>query len=785
MGIAFVALGAGGLMVGGLIGFAANYLLERIKQSPSVPFLPKGKHNPFGYVIWDINEKKAQVINLHTLLHIITPIRSLEQLASYFSGADQSHFLQACQDCIVKQHNFSMTLQTSIQDQNRFVDCYAHLDFTDIGKPHQITFYFWEVTPIIVQDQELQRHHTTLQQQAEHYLMLANAAPFPMWQRNENLDITFCNSSYCQAVDYHIGGTSEEKQAIPELCRTGRHLGQKALANKKTTSENHHVIIEGERRLFSIMEVPSSDFSSLNGYAIDITAQEVLTNDINSHIKAQSDFFESMTSAVALFSSDTRIQFYNHAFFALWGLDEQWLATHPTYSEFLSKLRDERKLPEQANFLIFKESQLKLFGELTSPHNEFYYLPNGNTLRVVAIPYAMGGLIFTYEDLTERLALERSYNTLIEVQRTSLDHLQEGVSVFGSDGKLKLFNPVYTKLWNHDPEWLLTQPHVSELVERSKDLYVYNTDWNSFKEHVISFINLSQPREEIIERRDGKVIRRSASPLPDGGSMFSYVDITDSSLLERSLRERNEALEEADKVKAEFLANISYELRTPLTTIIGFSDMLLQGIHGSMAAKQHEYVEDIRFSSHYLLTLIDDILDLTSSDAGHLKLDMTHFDFYHTMQTVEPMFKDLTQRHHLTFHFDCPADIGFIEGDEGRITQVLVKLLHNAVFYNQLGGQVSLGAKTTHDHWIEFWVEDGGIGIAQDDIPHLFDRFFRSSHAKVSGVKGTGLGLSVAKNIIDMHGGTITITSTLGQGTSVTCRLPRQHQQREPIKHDA
>jgi signal transduction histidine kinase len=380
--------------------------------------------------------------------------------------------------------------------------------------------------------------------------------------------------------------------------------------------------------------------------------------------------------------------------------------------------------------------------------------------------------------VSNRLALERSYNTLIAVQRETLDHLHEGIAVYGEDGRLKLSNPVYLSLWNIDKTLAAQEPHIGEILEQCKPLYMFD-DWDAYKSTLLAQAHNREHGSYRMERRDGKVIDWSAVPLPDGATLMSFIDVTDSTLVERSLRERNEALQEADRLKTEFLANVSYELRSPLTSISGFSEMLRQEYFGSLSGKQKEYVEGIHQSSQHLMELINDILDLASVEAGYMRLEVGKFDIHAMMKTVFSLIQERAREYNLMVKFDCPARMGKMTGDETRIKQILFNLLSNAIKYSEGGDIITLGAKEADADKILFWVEDEGQGIAAEEQQAVFGKFYRGKNQSLRGKtgqrSGTGLGLSIVRSFIDLHGGQVELHSETGKGARFECYIQRDN----------
>lgn len=631
--------------------------------------------------------------------------------------------------------------------------------------------------------QRLQAENEKLKRDIRHYSTIINMAPYPIWQRNAEGRLQFYNLSYSAAVEDLT--EKEDSGETPELDKKARQQGLQALQSGKSVSDRRHVVIGGERRLYDVMEFPVPEEKISVGFAIDMSEVEELKEDLAHHVSAQDDLLESSASAMAIYGPDMKLKSFNYAFASLWKLDEIWLDSQPTYAEVLEALREKRKLPEQANFQQFKQQQIKLFTGLLETHEEFFYLPDGKALRVIAIPHALGGILFAYEDVTDRLALERSYNTLIAVQRETLDNLHEGVAVFAEDGRLKLSNPGYLALWNIDDEVAITEPHIRDIVDRCRGLFVYD-DWEKFKSGHISHIQSRDFVSQILERTDGKVIDWRKVPLPDGATLITYLDITDSTVVERSLRERNEALQAADRLKTEFLANVSYELRSPLTSISGFSEMLKQEYFGPLSEKQREYVDGIHQSSQHLMRLINDILDLASIEAGYMRLEVTKFDVYAMMKSVLSLIQERAKEYGLKIAFECPSKIGKMTGDETRLKQSLFNLLSNAIKYSESGQTITFGAREEQEGSMLFWVQDEGKGIAPEEQEAVFGKFYKgrnqeSQRSDSAQRGGTGLGLSIVKSFIELHGGQVSLVSEPGKGACFECRLQRHNPELQPM----
>jgi signal transduction histidine kinase len=597
-----------------------------------------------------------------------------------------------------------------------------------------------------------------------------DALPGPVWRRGGDLAIIDCNRAYEAAVDAPGAIVLAEGRELAAgiIGQGGRALAARARSSGEAQSEVCHIVIAGSRRLVEITEVPVAGNAELVGWARDLTDLEGARAELARHIVAHAKVLENFAVAIAIYGPDTRLTFFNTAFAKLWPLEEDFLASQPAQDELLERLRERRRLPEQADFRAYKRQQRAMFTSLIDPQEEFLHLPDERTLRVVVSPHPFGGLIFAYEDVTDRLALERSYNTLIEVQRETLDNLYEAVAVFGSDGRLKLWNPAYGQIWRLAPEDLAGEPHVAEIIEKTRYFFDAGGDWPAVKRDIISRITTYGAARTRLERQDGSVLQAVTVPLPDGSMLLSYSDVTDSTRVEEALRERTEALETAGRLKSEFIANVSYELRTPLNAIIGFSEILVNQYFGTLNTRQLDYSRGILESSNRLLSLINDILDLATVEAGYMQLESQAVDVHALMSGVLTFTRERARNQGLRLLFDCPTDVGTIHVDERRVKQALFNLVSNALKFTPAGGTVTLSARREAEE-VALVVADTGIGVAHEAQARIFEKFERGNpQARQS---GPGLGLSLVKSFIELHGGRVALDSRPGVGTTVTCYL--------------
>ncbi|MBI5164650.1 MAG: PAS-domain containing protein [Magnetospirillum sp.] len=605
---------------------------------------------------------------------------------------------------------------------------------------------------------------------------LIDALPMPLWLRDDDLSLLAVNRAYGRAVDAE--GPEAAVDAQVELASEGqvreaRALAARARAAGEPRSEAFHLVLSGQRRLTLLTEVPFAvgDKRVTAGFALDHTRIEELEGQLRHHVAAHGEVLERLATAIAIFGTDTRLAFFNTAFQRLWRLDPEWLAGQPTYAGVLDALRERRLLPETADFRATKEEELKRFISLIEPVETLLHLPDGRTLRRLISPHPHGGLIFTYEDVTDSLALERSFNTMMAVQRETLDHLHEGLAVFGGDGRLKLFNPAFCRMWSLAADDLGGGPHVSEVLDRFKPFFAGRpkraSAWGPVRERLLALFADHASAEVRLERQDGAILDVASVPLPDGALMLSWLDVTDSARVERALRERNEALAAADLLKSEFIANVSAEVAKPLTTVIGFSEMLEAEYFGKLNRRQHDYVRGVTEAGQALQSLVADILDLAAIEAGQMTLELDAVDVHPLLADVLSLVRERVREKKLALDFDCPLDIGWIVADRRRLKQVLFGLVGNAVKFTPAGGAITVSA-ASGDGELAVTVADNGPGFADPAQARLFDSFSHGPEPEA----GAGLGLALVKRFVELHGGWVELKSAPGAGTAVTVRLP-------------
>jgi signal transduction histidine kinase len=242
------------------------------------------------------------------------------------------------------------------------------------------------------------------------------------------------------------------------------------------------------------------------------------------------------------------------------------------------------------------------------------------------------------------------------------------------------------------------------------------------------------------------------------------------------IQEKSRQLEIADKHKSEFLANMSHELRTPLNAIIGFSEVLSERYFGELNEKQAEYAADIHSSGKHLLSLINDILDLSKIEAGRMELDLSEFDMKEALENAMTLVRERAQRNGISLKLEIASDLGILRADERKVKQIMLNLLSNAVKFTPEGGSVSVCA-TRESGAVEIAVTDTGVGIAAADLEAVFEEFRQVGNDYTKKAEGTGLGLPLARRFAELHGGSIRLASLPGKGSTFTLSIPLDHGQ--------
>lgn len=612
---------------------------------------------------------------------------------------------------------------------------------------------------------ELQVERERLVSSISTFQDLLDSIEQPVWRRNSDGALTWVNHAYAQSVDART-----PEQAVTEQRELLNTVTRQKIRVSATPESPYHdrisTVVSGNRTFFDVVDLKTPGGSA--GMAIDTTEAETVREELKRTLKSHAETLDHLATPVAIFDGQQRLQFYNQAFVSLWGLDLVLLESKPANSELFDRLRSDGKLPEQLSWKSWKETALSVYRSLDTK-TDLWHLPNGQTLRVIATAHPQGGATWVFENLTEQVDLQMRYNTLVKVQGETIDHLAEGVAVFGADGRMRLSNPAFRALWAITADEAEAGKHIRSIEEVCAQSYDKPDGWRAFSQFITSFDDERLSKQGTLELLSGLVLDYAIIPLPDSQTMLTFVNMTDSVRAERALKEKNEALRKADELKNDFVQHVSYELRSPLTNIIGFTDLLKTPGIGDLSERQAEYLDHISTSSSVLLTIVNDILDLATVDAGIMHLNYTENDLTELLDDVSVQITDRLQESGVSLEIVAPAHLGAIVADHQRLKQILIKLLTNAANFAPEGSAITLTCQRSEGDFV-FSVADRGPGIPKDMLETVFDRF--STHGNGGRRTGAGLGLSIVESFVSLHSGNVTIDSRPGEGTVVSCRIP-------------
>lgn len=362
---------------------------------------------------------------------------------------------------------------------------------------------------------------------------MADNLPLAVWLRDNDLNLVYCNKKYIEWVGCKSKEEVLQKQA--EICDTKgenitKKLAEKSFKNHKACSAKSSIVVNGDRIAVKTFENPfyvgqdlSKPYSA--GCIIDINELDELQRTQKQHQEAQLMILGKLGTAFAVFNQSMNLDFCNDAFTTLWNLDKNWLISKQNYASFLDETRENRLLPEVPDYKSFKKEELKIFTTLIEPISDLLHLPDGRTLRRTRAPYLLGGVIFAYEDISDRLAITSNYNQLVTVQTEMLNNLNDAVLVFGPSGRLRFFNDAYLALWNADKNFLIAEPSFSELLDSQKDFFEDIENWEILKKDIGNNILNVTAKTLTLKRGKKEKLQINVAHLSDEALMIVYKKI--------------------------------------------------------------------------------------------------------------------------------------------------------------------------------------------------------------------------------------------------------------------
>ncbi len=600
---------------------------------------------------------------------------------------------------------------------------------------------------------------------------LIEAAPMPMWFRGPDLRLRLVNSAYVEAVG--ATGAAAVVEGQIELVETAEGLTAAQVADqaRMKNAPVERVVsatVGRQRRTLRVSDLPLGE-EGVAGYAIDIEDMEEQARAFRAFREAQRSMLDHLSVGVAQFDGKRSLTFANLPFQRVFALPAAVMTDPPDFDRWLDQARDAHRVPEVRDFPEWRR-ELSGWFSAGEPKEDDWLLADGTHLRIVAQPMPDGGLVLVAEDRTEQLALSATRDTLLRTRTATFDSLFESLAVFAPDGRLQLWNRRFLADWGLDGEVLDTHPHIEVVLEQIAGKLSRPNQAKAIGDVVRAATLDRDQRGGRVALADGRTLEFAGVPLPDGNGLLTVLDITDSQKAEDALRERNIALEEADTVKTRFLANMSYEFRTPLTSIGGFAELLQSGVAGELSEQGQEYVEAILESVGRLGEQIETVLDLSQSEAGLLPLDIARVELAPFITQLLRERESSVARAGLTVDLRIDRAAGAADIDERRLGRAIGHILDNAIVATAPGGKILVDLSRTSGG-ARIVISDNGAGMEASDITRALGGFKLSLEGKVI-ERRQGLGLPLARQLIEAHGGKLKLVSEKGVGTTASITLP-------------
>lgn len=595
-----------------------------------------------------------------------------------------------------------------------------------------------------------------------YYLEAMNGAPFLAWSVSDGGKLEWANEAYLKALD-----AKSLEQALARnltIDQAAADQARRVIDGGRDIVELRPIVIDGARRMFEVLMKPVVGGAA--GMAFDVTDREELRENFARHVAAQDETLNHLGEGVAVFGPDKRLIFHNRAFADMWKLEPGFLSDGPTHAQWLDELKQRRMLPMHGNYAEWRAGELALYQEVSALPEESWNLEDGRMLRIARQRHPMGGLLILLTDITGVETLRGQYNSLVKVQQAALDRLHEGVAVFGADGRMRLANAAFYDMWGLAAGAFGEGGDFDAFIDLALPRYHDVSVWRAVKARITDpSPGVRREDHGEMRRSDGAIVVYLTRPLPDGATLVAFLDVTASKRVEEALRDHTEALEAADRLKTEFVQNVSVQLRDPLQTITGFSELLANRIAGPLNDRQQDQVDMVLAASRQLSKLVDNVLDLAMIEAGELTLELSDVPILKALQEAAGAAATSAKDTEIPITIVCDPKIGKLRADEKRIRQILFNLVSNALRFTERGDKITIGAERT-DGMVRLWVSDTGRGMPYEAQAAAFDNF-------TSGDKtGAGLGLALVRSFAELHEGWVALKSDPGEGTTVSVHLP-------------
>lgn len=704
----------------------------------------------FCVFIWrNIDEKPEILGSLPGLSKDVFENDFFQNLNLWLSEKDSYHLKMNLENLFEKADIFDINFETKL----------GHfLNVTGQISAGSVFVFFQEISQLKQKYQKQKRENFFLKQQLSLFKSILNKANFAVLLDDEEKNLFWANSFYESLFLSHH--TKDRK-----INFFSKNSLLKFEKKKSDPFYKVPMIINGQRHFFDIYQERRRSIEGT--IALDMTRFYNLKQDLDLSSKSYTEAFDLISTAVSIFDEDAKLRFANRAFASMFQFGDAFLLSKPTLREILEFLKNKGLLPQYSSWSDFKEN-LENSCQSTKISQHMWTLADSRSIRIFIQPQIDGSTIWIYEDLTENANLQKKYDNLIKTQGETLDYLSDGVIVLGSDGRIRLTNSSFLRLWNLPRDLAIEGVHIQKVKEFCKD-FVLGSPWHDLFMIATSYDENRDVTRGHMNLKDERVFEYVTLPLPEGQILISFTDITDRFRYEKALNEKNKLLEETEKLRSNFIKHVSYELRTPLTTLIGYTQILKDSIFGVLTPKQEEFLEHIISSSADLLNVVNDILDLASVDADMLELHPSNVDLPQLISIVFSRIEEQRQQKNISIIKKIQNPLPILYADPERLRQILIKLLLNAIQQNQENSKIEISI-FKEKNYIVFEIRDEFQDMNENFIKEIF---YPLNSSKEAGIKSTAsLMLSVAKSLVELHKGIFTIRSYGERGSVISCSFP-------------
>jgi len=597
------------------------------------------------------------------------------------------------------------------------------------------------------------------------------------WEMDADLRFTYLSDRIEDVTglppSHFLGKTRREVMSEESLGDWDSHFADLKAHRPFRDFRYSTVTPDGRRHHFTLSGVPVFDadgtFGGYRGAATDVT--EATESDEAAKVARSrlTDAIEALSAVIMLFDSQGRLELFNSRATYLYGQAGKPIRRGMAVREVLQIVAESGIVADaEGKETEWTDTETT---RLTRADGERVMRHVGDVwLQCRAYRTQDGGLLSVETDVTPMVHREQKLHRQSSMLRVVMDSMTQGIAVYDSSLKLLAWNRRYVEILNLPPKLLRVGTPVDAIIKNSGIGRVYEgMDVDEVVAARKQRLREFDGPPDILHLPSGEILEVETRPLEGGGILVSISDITVTQRNAEALTKAKEEAELANRSKSHFLANITHELRTPLNAIIGFAEVLRDELFGPIGNKQYrDFVIDIHESGRHLLSLINDILDLSKYEIGHRELQA------HPMElagAVEASIRIIRQRaidKNLTLIDEVPRDLPPISAESRAIRQILINLLSNAIKFTPAGGKVTVSADRVPGGDLALSVADTGIGIAPEDVPRAFAPFEQIDSDLSREFEGTGLGLPLVKSLAELHGAEVKMQTEVGKGTTVT-----------------